>query len=362
MISIRKVFIVLTLALPFPSPGQTLSVVKDLKAEKLKFENDEYVRAGAEEALQTSYFLIEALTYEGNYIQIEATKDFTLFVNGQLAASSRNEGKYSIDSLRQQFASPRLQIGVYFPGSTNDFQAKIVSQSIRRSTNGIVPKPGSSFRDFSVIAILTLLTLFISLLQLNPKLTSEYFSLTKIFSLRETDDGQIYTRITSSSNILFYIFSSLMAGFSLTLIFEFTRGGDGRLVSGTFWMSVYEWIRISFVVLSFFFIKIVLIYSLSRLFGIKGAGRIHFFYWIRVLLVVASILTIILFLYFISRGQNATMYQVMLWIITIVLSSMMVLVFLKLIRRSECSIFHLFSYICATEIIPFLITIKLLHQ
>jgi hypothetical protein len=362
MISIRKVFFILTLTLPFTSPCQTLSVVKDLKAEKLKFEESQYVRAEADEALQTSYFLIEALTYEGNYLQIDATRDFTLFVNGQLAASARRDGRYSIDSLRQQFGSPRLQIGLHFSGSTDNFNAKIVSLSAQGKDDGIEPRKGSSFRDFSVVAIFLLLTLFISLLQLNPKLTSEYFSLTKIFSLRETDDGQIYTRITSSSNILFYIFSSLMAGFSLTLIFEFTHGVDGKLTSGTFWLSFYEWIRISFIVLSFFFIKIVLVYSLSRLFGIKGAGRIHFFYWIRVLLVVASVLTIILFLYFISRGQNATMYQAVLWIITIVLSSIMVLVFLKLIRRSECSIFHLFSYICATEIIPFLITIKLLHQ
>jgi hypothetical protein len=361
MILIRKVFIVLALAIPVTSIGQTFFVVKDLKIDRLKFEDNEYVKAEEDEALQTSYFLIDPQRYEGTWLQVSAPRDFSMFINGQLAEAGQRNRKYSIDSLKQQFASPQLNVGIYFPTSTSDLQIKILSVASPGS-GGTVLKPRSSFRDFSVIAILILLTLFISLLRLNPKLTSEYFSVTKIFSMRETDDGQIYTRITSSSNILFYIMSSLMAGFSLVLIFEFTRGGDGKLVSGSFWMAAYEWARISFIVLSFFFIKIVLVYSLSRLFGIKGAGRIHFFYWIRVILVVASILTIILFLYFISRGQSATMYEVVLWIITIVLSSMMVLVFLKLIRRSECSIFHLFSYICATEIIPFLITIKLLHQ
>jgi hypothetical protein len=361
MILIRKVFIVLALAIPLSSTAQTFSVVKDLKSDRLKFEEDEYVKAEEDEALQTSYFLIDAKAHEGAWLHVSAGKDFSMFVNGQLADADKRDKRYSLDSLKQQFASPQLIVGIYFPTSTSDLQVKILLVT-SRAADGILPKPGSSFRDFSVIAILILLILFISLLRLNPKLTSEYFSITKIFSMRETDDGQIYTRITSSSNILFYILSSLMAGFSLVLIFEFTRGGDGKLVSGSFWLAAYEWIKVSFIVLSFFFIKIVLVYSLSRLFGIKGAGRIHFFYWIRVLLVLASLLTIILFLYFISRGQSATLYEVVLWIITIVLSSMMVLVFLKLIRRSECSIFHLFSYICATEIIPFLITIKLLHQ
>jgi hypothetical protein len=77
---------------------------------------------------------------------------------------------------------------------------------------------------------------------------------------------------------------------------------------------------------------------------------------------MACVLTVTLFLYFISRGQRVGIYETMVWIITIVLMMMMVFVFLKLIRRADCSIFHLFSYICATELIPFLITVKLLHQ
>jgi len=115
------------------------------------------------------------------------------------------------------------------------------------------------------------------------------------------------------------------------------------------------------VVLGVCFIKIALVYGLSFVFGMPEIGGIHFFNWVRLLLGVFGILTVVLFLYFISHGQQQLFYIIILRMISWVLAGWMVLIIFKLYRQAGHSMFHLFSYICATELIPFLITIKVLY-
>ena len=69
--------------------------------------------------------------------------------------------------------------------------------------------------------MLILISVLIVVDQLNPKLSSDYFSIIKMFFMREGEDSQIHSRITSSINILFYVYCSLMIGYYLMIIFRF---------------------------------------------------------------------------------------------------------------------------------------------
>jgi hypothetical protein len=341
--------------------AQEVTILQDLQADARKYVDGEYRRVEGRGALPTVYFLLDASAYPGAYLQLHATRAFDLFINGKLAATNMQDGMYGLDSLKIQFASPELIVAVrQEAGSARAVRARVVNMARPVIPPGVAIEARTAFRDFAVVAALMLLILFIIVVRLNPKLTTDYFSINRIFSLREMDDNQIYSRITSSANILFYVFCSLMGGFCLTIIFQFTSVTP--VDTGNFGILFLTWIQLSIVVLALFFFKILLVYSLSGLFGMRGIAGVHFFYWIRVLLLMACVLTVVLFLYFISRGQSVGIYEAMIWIITIVLMIMMVFVFLKLTRRADCSFFHLFSYICATELIPLLITIKLLHQ
>ena len=76
-----------------------------------------------------------------------------------------------------------------------------------------------------------------------------------------------------------------------------------------------QWLKLGFIVLLLLFSKIVLVFLLSNLFGLRGIAGIHFFNWIRLLLIVSGALSLILFIYFISRGQNEEVYVMMLSVI-----------------------------------------------
>jgi hypothetical protein len=132
--------------------------------------------------------------------------------------------------------------------------------------------------------------------------------------------------------------------------------------STTFGGALLQWLKLSVIILMLLFAKIVMVFLLSNLFGMKGIAGIHFFNWIRLLLVISGSLSVIIFIYFISRGENSQVYVFFLSVIVTFLVGWIVIVFLKLNNRTEHSVFHLFSYICATEVIPLLITIKVLFH
>jgi hypothetical protein len=130
----------------------------------------------------------------------------------------------------------------------------------------------------------------------------------------------------------------------------------------SFWKTVVLWLLTTLVIVGVFLIKIIIIFSLTRLFGLRGLARIHYFNWVRLLLIVFGAASVIIFIYFISRGLSPGFFEVLLYLVIGVLVAWTLIVFLKLNNKSEHSMFHLFSYICATEIIPLLITIKVLFQ
>ena len=67
---------------------------------------------------------------------------------------------------------------------------------------------------------------------------------------------------------------------------------------------MFLWIKLSAIVLAIIFFKVVLVYCLSIVFGLTEIAGIHIFNWIRLLLVVFGVLTLLLFFYFILHGHN----------------------------------------------------------
>ncbi|MEX2234264.1 MAG: DUF4271 domain-containing protein, partial [Cyclobacteriaceae bacterium] len=221
------------------------------------------------------------------------------------------------------------------------------------------------FRDFVVVSGLVIILLFLFALRLKTKLDADYFSISRILSSREADDSQTSARLTSSSNVQFYVLCSLMIGFYLIIILQNLPPQYAlpiRFQSSGFWMMWWQWLKLSTIIFYALLLKIFIIFLLARLFGMRGMARFHFFNWIRLLLVVLGAATILLFIYFISRGDSQNFFVVFLSLVVVALVAWIAVAFYKLSGRSGHSMFHLFSYLCATEIIPLLITVKVLFQ
>jgi len=347
--------------------AQDFPIMKDFRDEWKVYQNDQFESFDTKKSkVTTIYFMLDAAKFPGTALRVSSPELFALFINGQLMGKRSTYMKLDVDSLRDIFQSSLVQVSVH--------QDKIRGAGLQTFIQASVAIPVSQagpqllgfsfFRDFAITGMLVLMIMLIVIIQLNPKLASDYFSISRIFSMREGDDSQAYSRITSSINILFYAYCSLMLGYYLIIIFHFLPSHYSVAVAfqpETFWSAIVQWLELSMIILMLFAAKIILIYVLSYVFGMSEIGGIHFFNWVRLLLGVFGVLTIVLFLYFIPHGQRENFYVFLLGIMAWIMAGWTILIILKLQHQLGHSMFHLFSYICATELIPFLITIKVLY-
>jgi hypothetical protein len=347
------------------SAPKAFTVKQDLTPEFKIFDEEQYLPYANQDNVHTIYFFIDSEKFSGDYLHLTSVNKFVMFINGKLA--SDNGERFSIDSLSKVFGSANLLVALHQENiSVKSLRARIETPAYVTASNFTpVDKPFSFFRDFVVIASIVLLVMFIIVLNLNPKLASDYFSVRRIFNLREGDDNQIYMRITSSTNILFYIFCSLILGFYLMIVFHFISPAYAMttyISSDSFGGALSQWVLLSLSILTIFFAKIILVYVTSTLFGSKELAGIHVFNWVRLLLIIFGSMSIVLFFYFILHGQSSLFHSILLNLIAWCLVGWIIIIFLKLRSRSGYSMFHLFSYICATEIIPLLIIITVLYN
>jgi hypothetical protein len=348
--------------------GLTTAVEIDLKDQWLVYENGKFIRyAERQTSPEVIYIRLKTRPLKGQHLKVSGLRVFNLFLNNRVVGSGKKM-VLSTDSLSGAFSSNNLLVAIHQPHSGhNDLSTSLLrpASGEGRITDGLVKREGYYFRDFAVITVLLLMAFAVVIVRLNPKLASDYFSVRGIFSTREIQDSQVYTRIGSSTNILFYAYCSMLLAFYLIVTFHFTREEfpvANNFTGGKFLPVVLQWLKLSAILLVVFFLKIILVFGLSYLFGIPEIAGIHFFNWVRLLLIFFGLLTIILFIYFIWHGQSVAFHATMLKLLGWIVGGWIILIFLKLSGNASASMFHLFSYICATELIPFLFIIRVLYK
>ena len=349
--------------------AQNSLTLVDLRDKWMTFEEGTYRELGEIPltGLNTIYLQLDPTTQAGDLIAITSGRPYYLFVNGKVRGEYEGRSQFRVDSLFQS-ENRAGWIAIHQERiNERDLSTQLVSASVRQpeKDESSILRPYSHFRDFVVLAGFIIVVLFLVALRLNPRLASDYFSVRSIFSARDVDDSQTSTRLTGGSSVLFYVLCSFLLAFYLLIILnnlppqyalpiQFHASGFGE----TWW----QWLKLSGLIFISLLAKIFIIFSLTRLFGMRGMARFHFFNWIRLLLVILGVATIILFIYFIGHGAQPGYYVVFLSILVAALMAWVVIAFFKLGGRTGHSMFHLFSYLCATEIIPLLITVKVLFQ
>jgi hypothetical protein len=146
------------------------------------------------------------------------------------------------------------------------------------------------------------------------------------------------------------------------VIGQFTEIGLSAIKINGYLSGWLTWLKLSAIIFAFLFVKMIIVYLVASLFGVRDISGFHFFNFTRLLLVSIGVLTLIISVYYILHGQQKGfyffLYEFVLWI----LGGWIILLFLKLANRVQHSVFQLFSYICATEIIPFLLIVKVLNE
>jgi hypothetical protein len=346
--------------------AQQWFVKKDLGSEWLISDSATYTKF-TEATVTTVYIRIPVKPFRTDYLCFTSSNPVSIFLNNVLIADDVQSDTLSIDSLAKQYNAAVLFLAMHSNHAITrkNLTTHIVSDVLLKtgSSEEVYLKTGTTFRDFTITAILVLIIFLVSIIRLNPGLSADYFSIRKIFSRRESEDDHYYYRVTSGT-ILFYVFTSLLLALYLMIVSRFTNAtlGIEGLQDASYGLLIFTWLKISVYVLLFLFAKIILIYLISLLFGIREVAGYHFFNFVRILLVSIGLFSIVLLIYFILHGQRLGFYELLYAAIPWILGGWILLGFLKLASRVQHSAFHLFSYICATELIPFFIIIEVLNK
>lgn len=342
------------------------------KTEKLEwkvFRDEQYVPFDADEdaGVKTIYFELDFIKHQGKTLHIDSRQHPSIFIEGELFLNGTSEAIHlNTDSVGILFRKPLVWVAVHQqninPLSLHTF---ILSSEKTAPVTEPVLRPETYFRDFVIVSLVILLVLLVLMLYINPKLAADYFSVLRLFSRYESEESQMTNRTMNSANILFYFFTAMMLALLLKIVFHF---GETEIVAAwyfngaSFGGEMVEWFQLSVMLLLFFLVKMILIFVFARLFDLREITRTHIFNWIKLMLLLVSPIMIFTLGYYLLLGQRVSVYLIMIDMLCWILIGMAIIIFSKVARRSSLTLFHIFSYLCATEIIPILISIKLIYN
>lgn len=331
----------------------------DLQAEWTVQENEAIVKYTGQRN-NAVYFTLDKKSLGSKLLIFDRT-EYSVFINGKLIARKRDSLQLQVDSLWAQYRGS-LFISVYQKQPIYSLKTLLLLP-INKSDSDNPVREGNFFKDFVILSSLILMALMVILLRVNPRLTFDYLNIVKLFSFQERDEAIVAGRIGSSINLFFFALISFLL--SLLLIIIFYVAPDRIRMAAEFvphstLHAFLSWVILSCIIFLVLIAKLVLIASFSLLFNLKSTVRFQFFNFIRLLFVTSLAIGLIAVIYFIFHSQNPTLFYNLLLVGSLFVVAGTIFLFLKLLARTAFPVFHLFSYLCATEIIPLMILGKVI--
>lgn len=299
---------------------------------------------------KSAWLILNTHRYRGDYVVVQSSKPFYLFIEGKLAGSGTHRISWAVDSLRGLFGEQWLRLNLYQPqGIQPDLQVSILTPLIAplQYEDGADKRPDNPYRDFLLSALVLALIILLVMTRINRLLVVSYLDVSSLLSFREGGDHPMYNRVTNTTNLILLILVAFI--YSVLFIQPETTGPT----FSDFW---YSGLKNSVTLGMLMLVKGLLIFLLSALFNISAWKGLQYIGFVRYLLLFGLILlgiqvagVFIFSSFYLKLVSNRLFFWIlgMIWLI---------LIWGKLRTQTRFSAIHLFSYLCATEIGPLLLT------
>lgn len=339
--------------------AQWRNVSEDLRPNWMVVIDNKYVPFDHQHT-QAIHLAIDE-NYFGRQIEFSHKQQYGIFVDGRLVKVHAGVWKMNVDSLRT--LSPSFQmLSVFMPDKIQFLQMKL-NYRVANEDRSSIPRSSSHFADFVILASLLLFVFFVILYRSNTSLTLDYLNITKVFLIQSREEAITTGRIGSSANLLFFGFISLCTSLMLLIIASEGYPSVTLPIPHSFpsllWLSMW-WIGISVAIFLLLITKLFLIWLMTQLFRFRDTVRFQYFNFVRSIYGSMIISGLLGAGYYIGQFQNPEFFRFLLLVICGLLTLSSAFLFLKLLSRTGSTVFHLFSYLCGSEIIPLMILIKVL--
>ena len=361
-------FTFLILLIPSDLLAQEAVIVeKDLRSLWKIFdeENKIFVEPATNKKVKSILWQLNLDEEIGGWMEVSAPANSYLLLNRRYLGLIDGTMALDIDSISQVLNRSSLEFTVYRKEgiSPSQLQTHLYIRETTSKGRVFTREPNRDFLDFFVTASFLVL-LFLGILSRRfPRDTSDYFSFLRSLSFRNREETLISTRPFNRTNVLFIIFNSALIGFLIVAMVQLTGGKVYFLLAernSHFWQLIISWLFASGIVFAYVLIKYLLINIFSGLFRLGDFRYIQHFNSVRYTLGSFLLLFLVAGITFLaSRTEGMDIYLIYIRVLVILLAVRILVLFFKLRDHSLYKNFHLFSYLCGTEIIPFVILYKL---
>ena len=360
--------------------GQSYMIMKDMKESLLVYSNayDTYIPHIKGTPLNSSaaVFVLPLKQYRDFQLLIEPPAQASLLINERIVDYFWQEGSYlyPLDSLMNLYGDS-CTVSIFHPElQSGHFNISVISRTPYSYTEPgaaggedflkTYDRPARTFDNFFIIGILVLLAILASLRNLFPKVFASYYDLTRAVSLRVRDEPNFTMKLTARGHVPFIIFYSLLFGFLIMVLLqqadEIVSVFD-FLTFESFGSYLYAWVLLSVVVFFFQIFKYWLLMLVAGIFNIGSFAYIHFFDFLRLSQIFYTfVFSIVVLIFLGAEGYIDSAAVLLLRIVAVFAIIRVILIFFKLLQRSQFRKTYLFSYLCTTEILPLLIGLKFL--
>jgi hypothetical protein len=307
----------------------------------------------------TGFF--EVPTFQQTHLFVSSRGPFTVWINQVFLGDYVDGLSLSLDSLRS-LAGTNLWIGLRPRAGLSGVQLalRMPKQLVREPF--LQPRPRLELSNFIVLVALFLLGYAIIVWRISPRLFFEYFNVARIVSTRERDETQLL-RITSSQNILYYFFLGGWLSFLVVMLIASDPSASLQLLLGTqaFRDLMVNWVVLMLLIVILLFAKYGLQLIFSGVYAVFDQAADQFFTFVRLGFVVALVVSAWMFGSYLLDVSLTAPYPKA--VVVLLVFSLISIPFMqiRIMKSTAFRMFHIFSYLCITEVIPLIITFRILY-
>ncbi len=312
-------------------------------------------------------FSVDYLSYKDAFVRIQYPFDFSLFVNNHLYGTSKGTLVVGIKELAKDKSSIALKV---YANELNPYLLesgafKIVDKEVSTLSEDVVlvnPRTKSVFNNFYIISALILLLYFVILFSYYPRAIIEYFKIDRAISARELDENLLKSRPFTGVNVSVFMFLSLLLAQLIMATVYMADIFPERSIfyPDTFLESLWSWFKLTVLIFVIIHIKFLLLTLFTGLFNLQGFLNNHFLNTIRLTLMSTALLSLIVAaLYFGGFQYHHSVYLSIYKVLLIGIVPISLVIFIKLMASVSFKNLHLFSYLCGTELMPYVLILSL---
>ena len=285
----------------------------------------------------------------GQFLLVECKEPFAVFREGMVLVSSVEKVRWSVDSIGRIYGMP-LTIAV------------VRQKPEPLSVQFLVPVPEdpmdpgrrvrSRYTEFAVLGGLLVVVYLFLMMASSMRNLSEYLRFMRTFSTSGREGRPADAGLTSTASLIAYAFFVLLVAYTLTLYL------DPPAVPQAFADLVLAWLKRVLIVAAFVVGKLVMVSFFSFLFRLAEAAAVQVTAMIRSGILLCLLLMLVMIPVGWYGAGSVETSRILTWVWLLVQSIHTFTLYMKLKGVTGARPFHLFSYLCISELIPlvFLVT------